>query len=59
MPAKSKQQQKMMGMALAMKRHKTPMKGHAGEVAKHMTEKQLKDYASTKRKSLPKRKGKK
>ena len=54
-PAKSQKQQKMMGMALGMKRGKMPMKGHAGKMAKEMTEKQLKEYAGTKRKGLPKK----
>ena len=60
MPAKSKQQQEMMGMALAMKKGEMPMKGNAGRLAKKMSMASLKEYAGTKRKGLPKRvKGKK
>lgn len=53
MPAKSKAQQGMMGAELARKR--------AGKATKtDMTESQLKDFASTPRKGLPKKvKGKK
>jgi len=52
MPAKSKVQQEFMGAELARKR--------AGEATKTgMSERQLKDFASTKRKGLPKRLGKK
>lgn len=48
MPAKSKSQQRFMGAELARKR--------AGKRTKtKMPEKQLKEYASTKRKGLPKR----
>lgn len=53
MPSMSKRQQKMMGAALKMKRGKMPMKGGAAKMAKQMTEKQLKEYASTKRSKLP------
>lgn len=50
MPAKSKAQQRFMGVELARKR--------AGKKTKTgMSEKQLHDFASTKRKGLPKRKG--
>ena len=59
MPAKSKAQQKMMGMALAMKRGEMPMRGEAGKMAKTMTQKQLKDFASTPTKKLPEHKTKK
>ena len=54
MPAKSKAQQRFMGAELARAR--------AGKKTKtHMSEKQLAEYAGTKRKGLPKRakKGKK
>ena len=50
MPAKSKSQQQMMGMALAMKRGKMPMKGNAGKMSRQMSEMQLKEYAKTKAK---------
>jgi len=49
MPAKSKKQQMFMGAELARKR--------AGKKTRTgMSEKQLKDFASTKRKGLPKKK---
>jgi hypothetical protein len=48
MPAKSKVQQEMMGAELRRKRE-----GKATRTA--MSEKQLKDFASTKRKGLPTR----
>ena len=52
MPAKSKKQQQFMGAELARKR--------AGKRTRTgMNEKQLRDYASTKHKGLPKKKGKK
>jgi len=48
MPAKSKKQQMFMGAELARKR--------AGKKTRTgMTERQLKEYAGTKRKGLPKR----
>ena len=51
MPAKSKAQQRFMGAELARKR--------AGKKTRtSMSEKQLKDYAGTKRKGLPARKKK-
>ncbi len=53
-PAKSKAQQRLMGAELSRKR--------AGKKTKtKMSEKQLREYASTKRKGLPnkKKKGKK
>ena len=51
MPAKSKAQQRFMGAELARKR--------AGKKTKtKMTEVQLKEFASTKRKGLPARKKK-
>ena len=49
MPAKSKKQQQFMGAELSRKR--------AGKRTKTgMSEKQLKDFAATKHKGLPKRK---
>jgi len=49
MPAKSKAQQRFFGAELARKR--------AGKKTRtKMSEKQLKEYASTKRKGLPKKK---
>lgn len=60
MPAKSKAQQKAAGAALSAKRGETQtkdLKGASKEMAKSMSEDQLEDFASTKRKELPERKG--
>ncbi|PNU03435.1 DUF3008 family protein [Novosphingobium guangzhouense] len=60
MPASSKAQQKAAGAALSAKRGETPrskLKGASKEMAASMTEKQLADLASTKRKGLPDHKG--
>ena len=60
MPAQSKQQQKAAGMALAAKRGEIDPKSLAGAAASmyaSMTEAQLEELASTKRKGLPVRKG--
>jgi hypothetical protein len=62
MPAKSKQQQKAAGAALAAKRGDVPkssLKGASRSMAKSMSEKELKKMASVKRKSLPRRASKK
>ena len=59
MPAKSKKQQMAAGAALAAKRgekSKSSLKGASRQMAESMSEKQLKDFAKTKRKSLPKKK---
>jgi len=56
MPAKSKAQQKAAGAALSAKRGETPkskLRGTSKEMAESMTEKQLEDFASTKRKGKP------
>lgn len=56
MPAKSKAQQKAAGAALAAKRgetKKSSLKGASKSMEKSMTEKELEDFASTKRKGLP------
>jgi hypothetical protein len=56
MPAKSKAQQKAAGAALSAKRGETPkssLKGASKEMAKSMTEKELDELASTKRKGKP------
>ena len=56
MPAKSKSQQKAAGAALAAKRGEQPLselQGASKEMAKSMTDKQLKDLAHTKLKGLP------
>jgi hypothetical protein len=56
MPAKSKAQQKAAGAALSAKRGDTPkskLKGASKGMAKSMSEKQLEELASTKRKGKP------
>lgn len=56
MPAKSKAQQKAAGAALAAKRgeiKKAELKGASKDMVDSMSEKQLKEFASTKRKGLP------
>ncbi len=62
MPAKSKAQQKAAGTALAAKRGEqkvSDLKGPAKSMAKSMSEKQLEDFASTKRKGKPEHAAKK
>jgi len=59
MAAKSKKQQMAAGAALAAKRgekSKSSLKGASRQMAESMSEKQLKDFAKTKRKSLPRKK---
>jgi hypothetical protein len=59
MPAKSKKQQMAAGAALAAKRgelKKSSLKGASKQMAKSMSEKQLRDFAKTKRKNLPSKK---
>jgi hypothetical protein len=54
----SKQQQKIMGLALSVKRGETPKSKVSKEVldmVDSMTEKELEDFASTKHKGLPKK----
>ncbi|MHA7972017.1 DUF3008 family protein [Rhizobium sp. CAU 1783] len=56
MPAKSKAQQKAAGAALAVKRGETgksALKGASKEMHDSMTEKELEELASTKRKGKP------
>lgn len=56
MPAKSKAQQKAAGAALAAKRgdiKKTALKGASRSMEKSMSEMELRDMASTKRKGNP------
>jgi hypothetical protein len=56
MPAKSKAQQKAAGAALAAKRGdatKSSLKGASKEMYESMSEKQLDEFASTKRKGKP------
>ena len=58
MPAKSKAQQKAAGAALSAKRGETPkskLKG-ASKSMLSMSEKQLEEFADTKRKGLPSKK---
>lgn len=57
MPAKSQAQQKAAGAALAAKRGDMPkskLRGASKEMEKSMSEKELKDFAETKRKGKPK-----
>jgi hypothetical protein len=59
MPAKSKKQQMAAGAALAAKRgeiKKSSLKGASKQMAKSMSKEQLKEFASTKRKNLPRKK---
>lgn len=59
MPAKSKKQQMAAGAALSAKRgkrSKSSLKGASRQMLKSMSEKQLKDFAKTKRRKLPTRK---
>ena len=56
MPAKSAAQQKAAGAALSAKRGKTDkgsLKGASKEMVDSMTEKQLEEFAHTKRKGKP------
>jgi hypothetical protein len=56
MPAKSQAQQKAAGAALSAKRgetRKSELKGAAREMYDSMNEKQLDEFASTKRKGKP------
>jgi hypothetical protein len=56
MPAKSAAQQKAAGAALAAKRGETPeskLKGASKQMEKSMSEKQLEEFAHTKRKGKP------
>jgi len=52
----SKKQQEFFGVVRAMQKGKLPKKGKAGEAADEMSKKDVKDFASTKHKGLPKRK---
>jgi hypothetical protein len=59
MPAKSKKQQMAAGAALSAKRgerKKSSLKGASKQMAKSMTEKELKEMAETSRKKLPTKK---
>jgi len=52
----SQKQQEFFGVVRAMQKGKLPKKGKAGEAADEMLKKDVKDFASTKHKGLPKRK---
>jgi hypothetical protein len=54
MPAKSQASQKFMGMVLEAKRTGKSASPAVAKAAKSMTEKSARDFASTKRKGLPK-----
>ena len=59
MPAKSKAQQKAAGAALSAKRgdtKKSELKGASRSMEKSMSEKELEELASTKRKGKPEHK---
>jgi len=59
MPAKSKKQQMAAGAALAAKRgerSRASLKGASKQMAESMSEDQLRDFAKTKRKPLPRKK---
>ena len=61
MPSKSAAQQKAAGAALSAKRGDTPkskLKGASKSMEKSMSEKELKELASTKRKGKPEHKSK-
>ena len=61
MPATSKAQQKAAGAALSAKRGDTKKKdlqGASKDMYESMSEKQLEEFASTKRKGLPSKKSK-
>jgi len=59
MPATSKKQQMAAGAALSAKRgdrSKSSLKGASKQMEKSMSEKQLEEFATTKRKRLPTKK---
>jgi hypothetical protein len=59
MPAKSKKQQMAAGAALTAKRGKrakSSLKGPSRKMASSMSERELRKFAKTKRKKLPKKK---
>jgi Protein of unknwon function (DUF3008) len=58
MPARSKKQQMAAGAALAAKRgerSKESLKGASREMVESMSEQQLREFAGTKRKGLPRK----
>ena len=59
MPARSKKQQMAAGAALAAnrgERSKASLKGASREMVDSMSERQLREFASTKRRGLPRKK---
>ena len=59
MPARSKAQQKAAGAALSAKRGETPkskLRGASREMYESMSEKELEEFAGTRRKGLPEHK---
>ena len=59
MPARSKKQQMAAGAALAAKRgdrSKAGLKGASRQMVDSMSERQLREFASTKRRGLPRKK---
>ena len=58
MPSVSRNQQSAMGAALAVKRGKLPASKLKNKNLLKMSESELEEFASTKRKGLPKQKGK-
>ena len=59
MPARSKKQQMAAGAAQAAKRGERPkasLKGASREMVDSMSERQLREFASTKRRGLPRKK---
>jgi hypothetical protein len=56
MPAKSRAQQRFMGMALAAQRGKGHFSKKVHDAAKGMSEKQIRDFAKTKTNKLPEKK---
>ena len=60
MPARSKKQQMAAGAALAAKRgerSKASLKGASREMVDSMSERQLREFASTNRRGLPRKSG--
>ena len=58
MPAKSKSQQRFMGMVRSAQKGEKPTSGAVAKVAKSMKKSDVKDFASTKHKGLPDKKKK-
>ncbi|MGE5162583.1 MAG: DUF3008 family protein [Sphingobacteriales bacterium] len=59
MPARSKKQQMAAGAALSAKRGERPissLRGASRQMAESMSQKQLEEFAHTKRKGLPRKK---